>query len=75
MKQYPNPIPGIINNLYHYPLLYGNLIGGLELTVAKANNTVVAYNTITVGEFLGRAQLRYDFKADMHDRFVSGIVS
>lgn len=66
-----NPLPGIIDRPHHQALLYGNLVGGLDVTVAYANNKVVAWNTITVGSWLAKCQRYFDFKSDMFSRFVN----
>jgi len=70
-----NPIPSVVDAAHHHALLYGNLIGGLDLTVAKANNNAVAWNTVTVGSFLAQCQRKWDTQSGIYQRFVEGIVN
>lgn len=66
---YKNPLPGVVDNPHHLALLYGNLIGGIDLTVKIANNRSIAWNTVTMGGFLAQCQRKWDFQADIFNRF------
>jgi len=70
-----NPIPRVIPADHHHALLYGNVVGGLDMTVAFANNKVIAWNTITVGEFLAKCQHKWDTQSGIYQRFVEGRVN
>lgn len=74
MNVHKNLIPGIVADPYHHALLYGSMVGGLDLAVAKANMGVHAWNHVIFDNFMAKAQIRLDHKALMYDRFVLGIV-
>jgi len=70
-----NLLPTLIPTVHFNAALYGNMVGGLDLTVMYANNAVIAWNTITVGEFLAKCQRKWDLQSGMYQRFVEGRVN